>query len=106
MASKRKTTTRPAIGIPNKPKTAAQAIQPAKMPKATRVRVAREDMPEPYTPPDEHNVSMRKIANGHIIRQHGYDNGQRFEKEHFSPTKPKLQFDVAKRAARLAGKTI
>lgn len=106
MASKRKTTTRPAIGIPNKPKSAAQAILPAKLPKVSRVRVSRDDMPEPYTPPDEHNVSMRKISGGHIVRQHGYRDGQRFEKEQFSTTKPTLTFGKLKREARLTGKVI
>lgn len=108
MASKRKTTTRAGLGLPDKPKSAALAILPGKMPRGSRVRTVQSDAGagEPYTPPDEHNVSMRKISNGHIIRQHGYDNGKRFELEHFSPTKPSLQFDQAKRAAKLAGKQI
>lgn len=108
MASKRKTTTRANLGISaGGLKASAPAILPAKLPRSTRVRsVTREDMPEPYVPPDEHNVSMRKITGGHIIRQHGYKDGQRFEKEQFSTTKPTVQFGAAKRAARLAGKAI
>lgn len=107
MASKRKTTTRAGLGIPNAPKSAAKAILPAKLPRS-RVRAPQIDAgaAEPYTPPDEHNVSMRKISNGHIIREHGYEGGKRFENESFSQTKPKLQFETAKREARLAGKTI
>lgn len=91
MASKRKT---------------IKAILPAKMPKPPRVRDTNEDMPEPYTPPDEHNVRMRKISNGHIIREHGYEGGKSFEREHYSQTKPKLLFEQKSRAARLAGKRI
>lgn len=106
MVSKRKTTTRAGEGLPNKPKSAAQAILPAKMPKGNRVRVSPADEPEPWQPPDEHTVTMRKIANGHIIRQHGYESGKRFETEHFSETKPTVSFEKAKRAARLAGKVI
>lgn len=106
MASKRKTTTRASLGLSGT-KAAAPSILPAKMPRSNRARaMTREDMPEPYQPPDEHNVSMRKITGGHIIRQHGYRDGQRFEKEQFSTTKPSVQFGQAKRAARLAGKRI
>lgn len=106
MVSKRKTTSRSGVGL-GSPKAGAQAILPAKMPRSSaKVRVSREDMPEPYTPPDEHNVQMRKIVGGHIVRQHGYKDGQRFENEQFSKTKPKVVFDQAKRAARLAGKVI
>lgn len=105
MLSKRKTTSRSGVGL-GSPKSAAKDVLPAKMPRGTKVRMAREDMPEPYTPPDEHNVQMRKIVGGHIVRQHGYKDGQRFEQEQFSKTKPKVVFDQAKRAARLAGKVI
>lgn len=106
MASKFKTTSRASLGLPNKPKSAAMAILPGKLPRGAKIRNTRADMPEPYTPPDEHIVSMRKISNGHIIRQHGYQDGKRFEVEHFSETKPSLQFDQAKREARLKGKVI
>ena len=99
-------TTRAGIGAPNKPKLAAQRILPGKLPKGAKVRNTSADMPEPYTPPDEHHVSMRKIANGYLIKQHGYVGGNRFEHEQHSPTKPSLQFSAAKRAARLAGKVL
>lgn len=106
MASKRKTTTRAGLGLPNKPKSAAQAILPGKLPRGSRVRDTRADMPEPYTPPDEHNVSMRKISNGYIVRQHGYQDGKRFEVEQHSPTKPSVQFAQAQRESRLKGKQL
>jgi hypothetical protein len=103
---KPRATTRAGIGIPNKSKLASARVLPGKMPKAGRVRDTTADMPEPYQPPDEHHVSMRKISNGHVIRQHGYTDGKRFETETFSPTKPTVQFGEAKRAAKLAGKIL
>jgi hypothetical protein len=73
------------------PKSGPPKPAPAKKPTAPAVK-----MPMPTSVDSERSIHVRKIENGHIIRESGMDGkGNYMSKETYSPTPPTIQMSPA-----------
>ena len=60
--------------------------------KPVPVMIIPQEMPreKPYREPDSHHTHIRQISNGFLINEHGWKDGERFEREFYSKAQPKI----------------